>query len=496
MIADMKIERHAFISYAHIDNEVLPEENDGWVTRFHKVLAQMLAGRLGEKVNIWRDDALRPGVKFPAEIEDKLKHTAVLISVMSPRYLKSDWCRDELEHFCRLAKGEGGLVVDNRCRVFKVVKLPMDRPDDVELPAELHDTLPYDFYVVENNTPIELDPNYGEQYGQKFLRRVAAVATDLKQVIGLLGTDARVPVAAGPTVYLAATSSDRQDDREILATELNRMGCTVLPDHALPTEEDALVEEVRALLARSRLSIHLIGDRRGLVPDGESQRSLVEIQNDLAVERCRANPMPRVIWAPASLQPRQAEQAAFVQRLHADAGAQLQADLLTGDFEAVRQAVRGAIKRLQEPQAAPVTQTAPPAPPPTQRRAHVLLQAADRRAAVPFLRELQARRARVSLPILSGDAAAMQEANQTLLLESDEVWLYYGAGDETWRFQQSRELDRIRALRPQRPLPPEFLVLAGPDTDDKAVLAELLSPGQVVMDLRSGALPAAAGWPE
>ena len=83
-IVGMKIERHAFISYAHIDNELLPEEHDGWVTRFHKVLSQMLAGRLGEKVNIWRDDTLRPGMKFPAEIDDKLKHTAVLISVLSP----------------------------------------------------------------------------------------------------------------------------------------------------------------------------------------------------------------------------------------------------------------------------------------------------------------------------------------------------------------------------------------------------------------------------
>lgn len=489
----MKIERHAFISYAHIDNELLPAEQDGWVTRFHKVLAQMLAGRLGEKVNIWRDDTLRPAMKFPAEIEDKLRHTAVLVSVLSPRYLKSDWCREELEHFCRLAQDEGGLVVDNHCRVFKVVKLPLDHADDEDLPAEIHDTLPYDFFVVENNTPIELDPSYGEQYGQKFLRRVAAVATDLKRVIGLLSNPDAPPKSAGPTVYLAATSSDRDDDRGILATELARMGCTVLPDHNLPVVEAALVDDVRAMLARSTLAIHLVGDRRGFVPDGESQRSLVEIQNDLAVERCRNTPMPRVIWVPASLQPRQPDHAAFVQRLHTQAEAQLQADLVTGDFETVKQSVRAALARLREPQARPAPISAPP--PATKRRAHVLLQAADRRSSVAFLRELQARRARVSFPILSGDPSAMHEANQTLLLECDEVWVYYGAGDEAWRYQQSRELDRIRALRPQRPLPPEILVLAAPDSDDKALLAELGVPGHPVMDLRAGLLPDTAAWP-
>lgn len=486
----MKFERHAFISYAHIDNELLATDKDGWVTRFHKVLAQMLAGRLGEKVNIWRDDALRPGIKFPAEIEDKLRDTAVLISVLSPRYLKSDWCRDELDHFCQIASEEGGLTIDNHCRVFKVVKLPLDKPDDDELPAAIHDTLPYEFYVVEDNTPIELDPSYGEQYGQKFLRRVASVATDIKQVIALLAAGADKPSSpVGPTVYLATTSSDRHDARDIIATELARLGCRVLPDHNLPDEEAPLIDDVRSMLARSDLSIHLIGDRRGVVPDGDSQRSAAEIQNELAVERCHAKPMARVIWVSSTVQPKQPEQTAFIQRLHTDAQAQLQADLITGDLETVKLAVRSALARIRQPQPpaakAPDMRDAAPSPP-AQRRVHVILDAADRRSSVAFLRALQARRARVSVPIFAGDPTAVREANQTLVLDCDEVWIYYGAGDEAWRFEQQREIERIRALRPDRVLAPEVLVLAGPDSDDKALLADLGLPGHTLVDLRAG----------
>ena len=501
----MKIERHAFISYAHIDNEQLPTEQEGWVTLFHKVLAQMLAGRLGSHANIWRDAKLSRSDVFSDEIVKQLAGTAVLVSVMSPRYLKSDWCRKELARFCELAEHDGGLVLDNRCRVIKIIKLPPELRDDDDLPEIIQKTLGHDFYeLAENGDAFELTPSYGEQYKQAFLRRTAAVASDIKRVVTLLSAESAPPVTRA-TVYLATCALDRRGAREAVASELERLGCTVLPDHALPTDEAAFVADVRAMLQRCSVAVHLIGAGYGLVPDGAGQRSVVELQNDLAVQRCRAGGMARVIWLPADTQAQQPAQAAFIARLHSDDDAQFGADLITGDIETLKQAVRNALKPAErappaaaapalastpsaqadgaaEPTAEPTT-TAPAAA--ALPRIHVVMDAADRKDSIALLRALQ-RHARITLPVFAEDVGAMREANQARLMDCDAVWVYYGAGDEAWRYHQQRELDRIRGLRTARALPAETLVLAAPASDDKALLADLSEPGGALIDARAG----------
>jgi hypothetical protein len=126
----MPFERHAFISYAHIDNQPLPTEKDGWVTLFHEALQQLLAGRLGGNADIWRDHKLQGNDVFSDEIIQQLAKTAVFISVLTPRYLNSEWCAKEVGHFCTAAQETGGVVLDdNKCRVFKVLKLPIERQD-------------------------------------------------------------------------------------------------------------------------------------------------------------------------------------------------------------------------------------------------------------------------------------------------------------------------------------------------------------------------------
>ena len=43
----MGFEKHLFISYAHIDNQPLTPEQQGWISRFHASLKAMLSMRLG-----------------------------------------------------------------------------------------------------------------------------------------------------------------------------------------------------------------------------------------------------------------------------------------------------------------------------------------------------------------------------------------------------------------------------------------------------------------
>jgi hypothetical protein len=56
----------------------------------------------------------------------RLKKSAVLVSIVSSRYLKSEWCTREAHEFLRKRAANGGLTVGSGLRVFKVVKTPVE----------------------------------------------------------------------------------------------------------------------------------------------------------------------------------------------------------------------------------------------------------------------------------------------------------------------------------------------------------------------------------
>src|ERR1700682_4492653 len=153
----MSYERHLFISYAHIDNQPLTPEQQGWVSRFHSSLEAMLSMRMGHKAEIWRDLKLSGNDIFADEIVSQFPKTAVLISVLTPRYIESDWCAREAREFCDVAERSGGVVLDNKSRVIKVIKTPV--ASEAPLPAVMRNMLGYPFYIFdEEQTPLELDP--------------------------------------------------------------------------------------------------------------------------------------------------------------------------------------------------------------------------------------------------------------------------------------------------------------------------------------------------
>jgi hypothetical protein len=152
----MDFDKHLFISYAHLDNQPLLPEQQGWITQFHVSLEAFLSMRLGRKAEIWRDDRLQGNDIFAAEIVAQFPHTALLVSILTPRYLESKWCTKEVQEFCHSAQLSGGVVVDNKARVFKVIKAPVDA--DESLPPVMKDALGYEFFTYEDGAPLELDP--------------------------------------------------------------------------------------------------------------------------------------------------------------------------------------------------------------------------------------------------------------------------------------------------------------------------------------------------
>ena len=110
MAAPPTFEKHLFISYAHIDNQPLTPDQEGWVSRFHESLEAMLSMRLGRQAEIWRDRKLSGNDVFADEILAQFPKTALLISVLTPRYVESDWCTREVREFCAVAERSCGVV--------------------------------------------------------------------------------------------------------------------------------------------------------------------------------------------------------------------------------------------------------------------------------------------------------------------------------------------------------------------------------------------------
>jgi hypothetical protein len=461
-----------FISYAQLDNEPLSPDEDGWVSRFHASLARHLNPRLGAPARIWRDDSLQGNDVFPAEIVEQLSGTALLVSVLSPRYIRSDWCARELREFCERAEASGGVVVNNKARVFKVILLPVDTQDG--LPPVVKDTIGYEFFTSEDGAPFELDDPTAVAYKQ----RVGKLAWEIKELLKSLETDSGdsaefVEAPAETTVYLAHCSYDQQENREALETELRRLGYAVLPDRELPGTEPEYVAAVESLLERCTLSVHLVGTKYGAVPTGPTERSVVVLQNDLAVRKSKSGGLSRVIWLPEGTESEHERQQAFIEALHEDAEAQFGADLITADFEALKTLIHATLRKLakpeaQQPEGRPVASGVP--------LIYMICTEKDRKATVPARKYLRAQGFEVELPAFEGDATAIRDAHRQLMSECDAVLLYYGVGDEAWKRTVDSDLRKMAGYERAKPLLANYTYLADPVTGDKDELIELEEP--------------------
>ncbi len=277
----MNFEQNLFISYAHIDDQPLTPGEKGWISRFHATLKAILSMRMGREAKIWRDEKLQGNDVFSDEIVDQFRQSAVLVSIVTSRYLNSEWCTREAREFCQSAQQTGGLVVGNKSRVFKVIKTPVDTQES--LPPPMKDILGYEFFTIKDGVPLELDPAYGQEYAQLYNQSVAKLAWEAAQLLKTLeagatasdsngnNVDSEPPAPSKPAVYLAECSYDRKQaqgaHRRASCGALVIRSCRI---RRLPADEAEYVAAVESLLARCALSVHLVGENYGAVPDGPS----------------------------------------------------------------------------------------------------------------------------------------------------------------------------------------------------------------------------------
>jgi len=321
-----------FISYPHLSNKDNNAGQNGWVAKFHKDLQLELDDLLGREAVVWRDNKMTFGTVFGDAISEQLRKAKVLLCVLSPAYVQSDWCRRELDEFRKLAQQTGGLKVGEQSRIIAVVKTPPDRPA-----LTLTETLYCEFFDIDENrggVPRSFGQDENGYKYQLYRQRVTEVAWSIKQIVTTLGDNSRT-AAVGRTVYLAETSTDIDAERDAIKRELEDRSLIVLPTEPLPKKNAAEYSAaVSANLQEAFLSIHLLGKNYGLIPEGADGKSVVQIQNDLGASRSSADKtFRRVIWVPKDLQNAEASQIEFLNRLRTDETSLAGAEIMERSFE-------------------------------------------------------------------------------------------------------------------------------------------------------------------
>ncbi len=266
-----------FISFSHADN------SRGWVAEFQQQLNDRLI-QIGARVTIWRDTQLRHTDIFSDEIFTQLQQSALLISVVSPQGIESQWCEDERQAFERFAALNGGFRFKNTLRAIKVVKTPLPNNEH----RDLFGVTGFEFY--------RRDPQSGrfhefDQASLQFFQTIDQLAQDIKSVLDAFIQHLTTPPKKDNTIYVATTSPDLKRSRDAIVRELEVWGYTVVPQDSEPPRRLASFQAVtRAELAASNFSVHLASDQPRPIAAG--QPDSITGQYELAQSLRR----DRIVW--------------------------------------------------------------------------------------------------------------------------------------------------------------------------------------------------------
>jgi hypothetical protein len=472
----MDFEKDIFISYAHIDNEALREGEKGWITDLHRALEIRLSQLMGEKPRIWRDLKLQGNDFFGDEIVEQFPKTALVVSILTPRYVKSEWCIREVETFYKVAQSNLGFKIQNKSRLFKVIKTPVALN---EHPEVIRDILGYDFYQIEQGSgrPREFTQTAGSGTENAYWTKLDDLAHDIADLLlqmRSMGAPAHpniseksTPVPSSKsgkeTIYLAEASSDLRTQRDTVKRELTEYGYTVLPDIHLPLIEGELKEAAANLLEQSKLSVHLIGSNYGIVPEG-TQKSIVVVQNEVATEKSKSQKLSRIIWLPPGLATEDSRQQSFIELLRTNSEAQFGAEILETSIEDLKLSIHNKLKKLREQELAAASK--PNVEEQLDEGPKSIYLICDQRDLDKTM-ELEDfffnNGYEVLLPAFDGDETQIRIDHQENLKICNGVVIFYCEGNDLWLRAKTRDFLKIAGYGRTKPLNAKAIYLAPPD---------------------------------
>ena len=306
-----------FISYARVDNQVVPGEKDGWIGRFESYLKIELSRRVGrmDLVKIWRDPELVSNQYFDEEIQQTINNSALFLALTSRGFVApAGYCQNELKWFYQKAQTEPcGLKIGTRSRIFnlRLTNIPYQ-----QLPVEFAGTTGCTFYdEVPGRMAMPLPP--GEKLFEGQMRQLADELFDMLHAFQedleptpftpqAVADEAalKVPDEAAPKaedafrVFLADTADNlRRTTYKRVLSELTDNGVRVITDVPPPYPAKLHEEKVSAEIKNAKLSVHLFDGEVSRDIEGEPGKSYPQKQAEIGLQYAAS----QLIWVPKLL---------------------------------------------------------------------------------------------------------------------------------------------------------------------------------------------------
>jgi hypothetical protein len=447
-------EHDVFISYAHLDNRPFrPNEiESGWVSRFDYVLSNLLSTELGRPARIWRDKAMDSNDYIWGTIEENMMKSLAFILIISPSYLNSEWCPKEVRTFIERKP----VRVGNKSLIFKVVKQPFE-PTKVpsDLKSLFEDVLATDFFEPDQNSGKArvFNAEFGDKWEQIFYQKVDFLAQEIAELVEQVQTSDALETSAeekpaeeastlkpflGTTVYMSEPSPDLWKDYLEIRRDFIKRGATVLPsvDSAKPEKMEEYEAAMLEDLKKCKLIVHFVGADDDQFSE-TNDRSLVELQTDVAARFQAQTSCPRLIWIPQNIEPATERHRKFVEQLALNVSRDV--DLLRTSFELKNEMERILLGKPEPLAEAPVQTSGDGSTP----KIYVLSDNADAESSGALVDKLFQSGCEVWTVSPSGDGADLIEEHKWYLINCDAALVFWDKAP-TFRVRaMMSELQRI-----------------------------------------------------
>jgi hypothetical protein len=252
-----------FLSYTWANNGIpsVSTEKRGWIDLFYADLEHYLKNYSGKEFYIWRDSRdLENTELLTDEIKRTLKESKILIIVLSPPYVYSKWCRDEIDVFYKSFNN----IIEAHEYIYPIEFLPLNAEETRRLPGNFLGIYPSKKYVYKfhekNAEKISktFDPRIGPEYFMAYQDRLLKLVKDLHIKLKQIKGESKEP---HKTIYLAEVAdSINQQNRDKISSFLTEIGLIVLPDPKQVNDRLEPANQPRDDLRQCLLSVHIVGE--------------------------------------------------------------------------------------------------------------------------------------------------------------------------------------------------------------------------------------------
>ena len=227
-----------------------------------------------------------------------MAQSAILLVILSPGYLASEWCQKELDCFVN------AMEAYTDCRTPRIFIVGKNRLDGRTLPASLAQQLSYSFWTLDaggRERPLAIpQPNPQDALYYQKVDDLAKTLANALENMRLQRDPASGPVVAPTplaTVFLAQVPDDLRDERDGVKRYLEQFNIRVLPDHHMPSfnvEHDHA--DLEYLLANSDLFVQLLS-HQGQWHKADQDSNWARLQ----YERAQQHDRPILQWRTPAL---------------------------------------------------------------------------------------------------------------------------------------------------------------------------------------------------